>query len=115
MTSVQQPAGGQLAASSVAPTEELEDENGSGAQWVDDLLSARTRDLIHKRRSGRTPRRGGVIRRALAGADNVGLLCAFAVAELVFGPEADASVDRFGTGAELAGFALSLPLWLLLA
>ena len=42
-------------------------------------------------------------------------MLAFALAEAVFGPEAQASVDRFGVGAELIGFVLSLPLWLLLA
>ena len=45
----------------------------------------------------------------------IGLLLAFAVAEVVYGPEAEAQLDRYGVGAELVAFALSLPLWILLA
>ena len=83
--------------------------------FVDDLVSDRTRELIRKRRFGRTRRRGWLVKRALATADVIGLLLAFAVAETFFGPEAQARLDRFGVEAELAAFVLSLPLWILLA
>src|SRR3954451_16049971 len=79
-----------------------------------DLVSDRTHDLIQRRRSGRTHRRGWLIKRALAMADVLGLLSAFAIAELVFGSETNTG-DAFGTETEVMAFLLSLPLWLLLA
>ena len=81
---------------------------------LEDLVTERTRDLIRKRRFGRTRRRGWMIKRALACADIAGLLSAAFLAELTFGPNAPARYDRFGPSVELFTFMLSLPLWLLL-
>ena len=82
---------------------------------LEDLVTERTRDLIHKRRFGRTRRRGWMIKRALACADIAGLLFAVILAQLTFGPNAPTRYDRFGPSVELLTFVLSLPLWLLLA
>ena len=71
---------------------------------VEDLVSERTRDLIHKRRFGRTHRRGWLIKRALATADIVGP----AARVRRRGARLRAAsrrrrLDRFGPGAELVG------------
>ena len=60
-------------------------ETGTGAadsrpDVLDDIVSQRTRDLIRKRRFGRTHRRGWVMKRALAAADIAGLTLAFLLA-----------------------------------
>ena len=82
---------------------------------VEDLVSERTRDLLRSRRFGRTRRRGWLIKRALATADVAGLLLAFLLAEMVFGPDVQPRYDRFGPLFEALVFVCSLPLWILLA
>jgi exopolysaccharide biosynthesis polyprenyl glycosylphosphotransferase len=118
MTSLEQspPAGRSTRSSAANQREELAEPTTAAHLYsVEDLVSDRTRDLIRKRRFGRTRRRGWLIKRALATADVMGLLCAFVVAEAVFGPEPQRKVDIFGPEAEFIGFALSLPFWLLIA
>lgn len=67
-------------------------------------------------------RRGWLIRRALLAADLSGLLAAFVLAQVVFGPAASAataattsSLDRIGPQEEYLIFLATLPLWILLA
>ncbi len=65
---------------------------------------------------GRLPlrRRGWMLRRALAAADVVGLAGALFVAEWTVSRHNGAG-GTFGQGSEIAGFLLSLPLWLIVA
>lgn len=72
-----------------------------------------TRTLLTRRRRAAIPmRRGWLIRRALLAADLGGLLAAFLLAGLLLGPEGPG--DRLGWTSELAIFAASLPLWVVL-
>jgi exopolysaccharide biosynthesis polyprenyl glycosylphosphotransferase len=57
--------------------------------------------------------RGWIVRRALAAADVVGILAAFALTQLAFAGN-DAPIDRVGTWAEVVLFALTLPAWIVL-
>ena len=57
--------------------------------------------------------RGWLIRRALLGADVVGLLIAFAVTENIFGGVTKG--QSFSTRTEIGLFLLTLPVWILLA
>ena len=82
---------------------------------AEDLVTERTRDIIRKRRFGRGRRRGWLIKRALAAADITGLLCAFALTEVVFGPDVPKASDSVGPSVETIAFLCTLPLWLLLA
>ena len=77
------------------------------------VLDDRTRDLIEGRRTGRTRRRGWVVRRSLVVADAAAILAAFAAAEFIFLNHHVAG--RFGLAAEIGVFVVSLPVWLLLA
>lgn len=56
--------------------------------------------------------RGWVTRRALLGADLVGLTVSFALTEVFFGHALRTQVnDRFAIGLEFVAFALTLPIW----
>lgn len=84
---------------------------------LEDLLDDRTRMLLAHRRGRRVRRRGWWVRRALATADIVGLVIAFAIAENVYGPPAATlgHHDAVARIAEYVIFILSLPVWLVLA
>jgi exopolysaccharide biosynthesis polyprenyl glycosylphosphotransferase len=74
----------------------------------------RTRDIRDYR--GRTGRnRGWLLRRTLAGADALGLVAAFALAEILFGADIGHNAGRFGALAEVGLFLLTLPGWIVLA
>lgn len=83
------------------------------AHPLENLLDERTRVLLAKRRAGKTHPRGWVVRRALATADVLGILAAFSLTQLAFAGN-DVPHDRVSTGAEIALFALALPLWVVL-
>ena len=68
------------------------------------------RPALRHRRTGAA---GSCGARSLA-ADVVGLVLAFTLAELVFGPAADA-VNKVSPWVEFGGFLVTLPLWLVLA
>jgi exopolysaccharide biosynthesis polyprenyl glycosylphosphotransferase len=65
---------------------------------------------------GITPRRGWLVRRALLAADVCGLILAFVTTELLLGsPDGSGSFQQLAAIGEVAIFALTLPLWILLA
>ena len=72
-------------------------------------LSARTREILEKRRTT-SHRRGWMVRRALLAADVLGLAVAFAVSQAFAGSD-----NRLSSPAEIGIFIGSLPLWVLLA
>jgi exopolysaccharide biosynthesis polyprenyl glycosylphosphotransferase len=65
-------------------------------------------------RPARRRRRGWLIRRGLAAADVAGLLTAFVIADLLFGPPAGAA-DAVGPTIEYLLFGVTLPLWIVVA
>lgn len=76
-------------------------------------IDQRTLDILERRSTTSARRRGWLVRRALVLADMVGLVSAFAISTLFFA-NPDAS-DVVQPGAEALLFALTLPLWILLA
>jgi exopolysaccharide biosynthesis polyprenyl glycosylphosphotransferase len=70
--------------------------------------------LERRRRAGVVRRRGWLVRRALVGADLLGLIIAFLVAELLFGHQA-INGDAVDRTSEAVLFALTLPLWVVAA
>src|SRR4051794_34163158 len=61
-------------------------------------------------------RRGWLIRRALVAADLLGLVSAFILAQLIYGPPTStSSLDRIGPNDEYLIFLATLPAWVLLA
>ncbi len=78
------------------------------------VLDDRTRDLIEGRKGGKTRRRGWIVQRSLITADLVGILAAFAVAQIVFHSKG-APTGRFNELTEIGIFLASLPGWLFLA
>ena len=81
------------------PLEELVHEDGRRAFLADDRPSR-----------SRIRRRGWLMRRMLLLADVVGLLCAFLVAQLVFG-----AGDATSTDGETLVFVASIPAWIVMA
>ena len=79
-------------------------------------LDERTREILERRRS-RTPplTRRRLLERALAVADGVGLLVAFALAEILFGTDPTHRYDPVPIEKELLLFAATLPVWAVLA
>jgi exopolysaccharide biosynthesis polyprenyl glycosylphosphotransferase len=78
--------------------------------------SPRTGRWGDRSQPGITPRRGWLVRRTLLAADVCGLILAFAATELLLGsPDGSGSLQKLGTIGEVAIFALTLPLWILLA
>ena len=69
-----------------------------------DLVDEGTRELIERRRGHRERRRGWLVRRALAAADVVGILLAFALTQLALGGSAGPE-DRVGASTEILLFA----------
>ncbi|MDP9261495.1 MAG: sugar transferase, partial [Actinomycetota bacterium] len=76
-------------------------------------ISERTLEILENRRkSGLIRRRGWLVRRALLGADLVGLMTAFLVSELFFRPRTSGG---FTPAGETMAFALTLPVWVVVA
>jgi exopolysaccharide biosynthesis polyprenyl glycosylphosphotransferase len=88
------------------------DEPSSAAPF--ELVDERTRELIERRRLGKSRHRGWLVRRALAVADVVGILLAFCVTQLAFSGN-DVPVDRISTRLEVLLFTVTLPAWIVLA
>jgi exopolysaccharide biosynthesis polyprenyl glycosylphosphotransferase len=86
------------------------------ARALDAILpqsDVRTRSILERRRTAELPyRRGWLIRRALLGADVIGLTAAFLISMLAFGQ--DGPADRVSSLRELLFFAAALPLWIVL-
>jgi exopolysaccharide biosynthesis polyprenyl glycosylphosphotransferase len=78
-----------------------------------DVVDERTRELLEHRRTALPKRRGWLVRRMLLVADVLGLALAFFVAVEVFGTSGPG--NRLAAGGEYLAFALSLPVWVLLA
>jgi exopolysaccharide biosynthesis polyprenyl glycosylphosphotransferase len=77
-------------------------------------LDTRTLQILERRRTAATPmRRGWLVRRALVGADLVGLTLAFLAAAVIF--DMPARSDTVKPHVELLVFLLSLPLWVVVA
>lgn len=81
---------------------------------VADLLDGRTLEIVARRRTSSTRRRGWLVRRALVAADVLGLLLAFGIAEAAFLADSSA-VDRLGPAIEVLVFVSTLPVWILMA
>jgi exopolysaccharide biosynthesis polyprenyl glycosylphosphotransferase len=88
------------------------------SQQLGDLRGAvdeRTLEILERRRNHRTiRRRGWLVRRMLLLADVTGLVAAFLIAELFFGPSPGAGT-RVDFAGELLLFALTLPVWAVVA
>jgi exopolysaccharide biosynthesis polyprenyl glycosylphosphotransferase len=79
-----------------------------------EAVDARTLAIVEqRRRAGMSRRRGWLMRRLLLVADLVGLTLAFVVTQLVF--PADSSVDHVSGSLEYLLFALTLPVWIVVA
>jgi len=80
-------------------------------------LDERTRSILERRRASKVVhRRGWLIRRALAGADVLGLSIAFLMAVWIFGGDSSvATVDRINPQTEVLLFLLTLPGWVVVA
>jgi exopolysaccharide biosynthesis polyprenyl glycosylphosphotransferase len=89
-----------------------ETDNVGIAPTLDATDVFRTELVRHRERAGLHGRRGWLMRRALVAADAVGVTIAFAVSSVAF-PTANG--DRIQPGGEIVLFALTLPMWLLLA
>ena len=89
--------------------------SGAAPDLVEDVVSERTRELIRKRRFGRTRRRGWVMKRALAVADMAGLTLAFLLARTLLDAPVQSRYDSVVPAVEFFTFFLSLPLWFVLA
>ena len=89
--------------------------SGAAPNPVEDVVSERTRELIRKRRFGKTHRRGWVMKRALAVADLAGLTLAFLLARTLTDAPVQTRYDSVVPAVEFFTFFLSLPLWLVLA
>jgi exopolysaccharide biosynthesis polyprenyl glycosylphosphotransferase len=77
-------------------------------------VSARTRTLLERRRGHPlAPRRGWLVRRALAAADCLGFMVAFTMSLVLFGGSGVS--DHVNDVAEVAVFACTLPLWIVAA
>jgi exopolysaccharide biosynthesis polyprenyl glycosylphosphotransferase len=77
-------------------------------------LDERTLEILARRQAASRPRRRGwLVRRALAGADLVGLTIAFVAASVIF--DMPARSDTVRPHIELLVFLLSLPLWVVVA
>ncbi|MFN2628908.1 MAG: sugar transferase [Gaiellaceae bacterium] len=75
----------------------------------------RTLEILERRReSGVIRKRGWLVRRALLGADLIGLMTAFLVAEFFFGPRSTIG-SRVDFPWEAILFVLTLPIWVVVA
>jgi exopolysaccharide biosynthesis polyprenyl glycosylphosphotransferase len=79
------------------------------------FANQRTLEILEQRRaSGRSRRRGWLMRRMLLLADVIALATTFAIVELVFGAGSSA-YQHFGAGLEYALLLATLPGWILIA
>jgi exopolysaccharide biosynthesis polyprenyl glycosylphosphotransferase len=79
-------------------------------------LDQKTRELLERRPpSLALPHRGWLVRRMLLVADVLGLFLAFLGAELLFGVEEGTSIGRLSLPVELAVFAATIPVWVVVA
>ena len=79
------------------------------------VLDERTRQILERRRTAaKARRRGWLVRRALMWADVLGLFVAFGLSELLY-EAAQTNLSQFGTAAEFLLFAITLPLWVVVA
>ena len=78
---------------------------------LEDLVDERTRALIESGASARTHRRGWIVRRALAAPTSLGLVLAFALAQVVFG-RARWARRQVARGSSSPGSCSRCPLWL---
>ncbi len=79
-------------------------------------LDQKTRDLLERRQPTlELPHRGWLVRRLLLVADVLGLFLAFLGAELLFGAEEGTSIGRLSLPVELAVFAATIPVWVVVA
>ena len=85
----------------------------SARHRVESMLDERTQALLERRHGRKRHPRGWVVRRVLAAADVTGILLAFSLTQLAFAGD-DPQVDRIGPAVEIALFALTLPLWVVL-
>jgi exopolysaccharide biosynthesis polyprenyl glycosylphosphotransferase len=81
---------------------------------VFELLDDRTRRVLERREEvGRTGRRGWMVRRALLGADIIGLSVAYLVVEYLFVYRSHGTISKEGRDSVI--FFVTLPLWVLVA
>ena len=86
---------------------------GSASRTV--FANQRTLEILERRRSsGKSRRRGWLMRRMLLLADVVALATTFAIVELVFGA-GSSSYQHVGAGIEYALLLATLPGWILIA
>ena len=82
---------------------------------ISDRMDGRTLEILERRRRGPTVRRRGwLVRRMLLGADLIGLVVAFVIAQLVIGPR-ELSPDAIAPELEWFIFFGTLPLWVFMA
>lgn len=84
------------------------------AEALHETLDPRTREILERRRQ--TPifkRRGWLMRRMLLASDVVGLTLSFAIAQVTY--LGRVNTGRFGVDGEFVLFALSLPIWVVMA
>ncbi|MGZ4385845.1 MAG: hypothetical protein ACXVZO_02850, partial [Gaiellaceae bacterium] len=81
---------------------------------LDGTLDDRTRTILDRRAKRLATERGWLVRRLLAVADASALTIAFLISELVFRGTRSTG-GRYGFGAELTLFALTLPGWIVAA
>jgi exopolysaccharide biosynthesis polyprenyl glycosylphosphotransferase len=89
-----------------------------GVELYEELASTvneRTLQILEQRRKTATiRRRGWLVRRMLLVADLVGLMCAFVIAQLLFGVHpSPTGANEVGLWTETLLFAASLPVWVL--
>lgn len=78
------------------------------------LVDARTLEILERRRrTAIVKRRGWLMRRMLLASDLSGLVLSFGLAEWIYA--AAARTGRFGVAGEAALFAVSLPVWVVMA
>jgi exopolysaccharide biosynthesis polyprenyl glycosylphosphotransferase len=85
----------------------------NGTLNLRDVASARTLEIVDRRRDANGRSRGWLVRRALVLADLVGLSIAFLIAELLFTPTSHG--DPVHPWFELVAFAFTLPAWVVAA
>jgi exopolysaccharide biosynthesis polyprenyl glycosylphosphotransferase len=78
-------------------------------------LSPRTQEILAGRSAARIRHRGWLVRKALMWSDLVGLVTAFVIAEALFQPPAGSGLSRLGVDTEVVLFALTLPMWIVVA
>jgi exopolysaccharide biosynthesis polyprenyl glycosylphosphotransferase len=86
---------------------------GFDLRALESSLDEGSRAIVEQRRDSGLHRRGWLVRRALLVADGAGLVVAFALSLALF-PAVDVPWDRISTLTEIALFAVTLPVWIVL-